>query len=73
MKLTAQESQKVAEAFLSLRAAGQGLVVVKAHLTALLEDYKGQLVYNQNPVAIPVLQGRAQQLEDILTMMEGKI
>lgn len=63
--------QKLADALTSLRPH-PGFKVVVDHLRSELESVKDNLVTNQNPVAVPTQQGRAQQLREILNLFEGK-
>lgn len=51
--------------------ASNGWKVIEAHLQEKLEDTKLMLVTNQT-AAVPNLQGRAQELIEILELIKGK-
>ncbi len=69
-KLTAAEDQKLTEAAVNVRAA-PGWKIVEAYLTNKLDETKTMLVTNQT-AAVPNLQGRAQELIEILELMQRK-
>lgn len=69
-KLTAAEQDKLQAAVVSLRNM-PSFAVFDGHLKWLLDDLKNALVFNSSS-AVPTLQGRAQQLQEIIDILNRK-
>lgn len=70
MKLTPDEEKKLTEAAVSLRCAA-GFALFEKHLKRVLDETKDKLVLNQT-AQVPNLQGRAQQLLEVIELLNRK-
>lgn len=71
-KLTAEQDRKLTEAAGVLRLS-PAFPIVEEHLKRLLECTKTDLMYNCQPTVVPNLQGRAQQLTEIIDLLNRKL
>lgn len=69
-KLTADEERRLTEAATLLRTS-PAFPVIEGHIRRLLEDTKTSLITNRSE-QVPNLQGRAQNLIDILDLLNRK-
>jgi hypothetical protein len=70
-KLTPEQSKRLTEAAGVLRLS-PAFPILEQHLTMLLEDTKQNLMFNVQPTIVPNLQGRAQQLAEIIELLHRK-
>lgn len=70
LKLTPEEDRRLVEAVTLLRAS-PAFSHVELHIRRLLDATKDSLVTNQS-AQVPNLQGRAQQLIDLLELLHRK-
>lgn len=69
-KLTPDEEKRLTEAAILLRVS-PAFSAIESHIRRLLEATKDSLVTNQS-AQVPNLQGRAQQLVEILDLLNRK-